>query len=179
MRPSSAVTGASSAFWDFSLRIYALPGIQDECLQLQERHGTNVNLLLFCAFCGARFGAKLSAEDVAEASSRVDAWHAEVTKSLRMARTSAKRFKPDDSSPVSSQIGRLRQAVKRLELAAEQIEHAILEEWWQTKSAMRTASVPTDAIRSNIALLLGRSAEAPALVDAASAYGISTAASPH
>lgn len=162
------MTVASSEFWDFSLRIYALPGVAEECLGLQERHGTNVNLLLFCVFWGARFGAKLSAEELAEASALVSVWHAEVTKSLRRARTSIRRLQAMDATQlIRDRAENLRQDVKKLELAAERMEHALLDDWWQAKGSAVPASNRADAIKSNIALLLGRSAEAPALVNAA------------
>jgi uncharacterized protein (TIGR02444 family) len=161
------VTDAHSHFWDFSLRIYALPGIRDECLRLQDCHSTNINLLLFCAFCGARFGAKLSAEDLAEASARVSGWHIYVTNSLRQARRSIKRLQPNESVLNSNAIETLRQDVKQLELAAEQIEHLILQDWWHAKSSAASVLAPIDAISSNFALLLGPNLEAPILMNAA------------
>ena len=170
---------APSEFWDFSLRIYARPGVADECLDLQERYDANVNLLLFCAFCGARFGAKFSVEELTEASALVKVWHCNITKSLRMARTSIKQMKLNDAaSPIGSRAESLRQSIKQLELEAEHVEHAILDDWWLTRAAGVTVSSQADAIRSNIFLLLGERAEAPALVNAALAEQsrVSTAA---
>lgn len=150
------------------MRIYALPGVADECLDLQERYGANVNLLLFCAFCGARLGARLSAKELTEASALVEVWHSNITKSLRVARSSIKQLKLDDAAPsIGSRAESLRQSIKQLELEAEHVEQAILEDWWQTRAAGVTVSGQADAIRSNIFLLLGESAEAPALVNAA------------
>ena len=37
---------ADTGFWDFSLRLYDRPGVADACLQLQDRCGADVNLLL-------------------------------------------------------------------------------------------------------------------------------------
>jgi uncharacterized protein (TIGR02444 family) len=164
------MTETSSQFWDFSLRVYGQPGVADECLELQERLGTNVNLLLFCAFCGARFGAKFSTDELAEASALVSVWHADVTKSFRRARTAIKRLQPADSaSSVGTQAEKLRQDVKKLELSAERVEHALLEDWWQTKSfaVAVPASNPDNAVKSNIAMLVGHSAEASVLANAA------------
>jgi uncharacterized protein (TIGR02444 family) len=33
-------------FWDFSLEIYAAPGVKEACLEAQDRYGADVNLLL-------------------------------------------------------------------------------------------------------------------------------------
>ena len=37
----------SSPFWRFSLDFYRRPGVPEVCLQLQDAHGVDVNLLLF------------------------------------------------------------------------------------------------------------------------------------
>ena len=46
-----------SPFWLFSRSIYGTPGVQRECLELQDSFGIDINLLLFCAFVGAVHGA--------------------------------------------------------------------------------------------------------------------------
>jgi hypothetical protein len=85
-----------------------------------------------------------------------------------MARTSIKQIKLDiETSPIGSHTESLRQSIKQLELEAEYIEHAILSDWWLTKAAGVAVSGRADAISSNISLLLGESAEAPALINAA------------
>ena len=40
-------------FWDFSLRVYGSEGVPEACLVLQERHGIDVNVLLYCFWLGA------------------------------------------------------------------------------------------------------------------------------
>lgn len=40
-------------FWQFSLAVYAAPGVEAECLALQEALGIDVNLLLFFVWLGA------------------------------------------------------------------------------------------------------------------------------
>ena len=39
--------------WAFSLAVYGGDGVAEECLDLQERLGLDVNILLFAAFLGA------------------------------------------------------------------------------------------------------------------------------
>lgn len=41
---------SSAGFWDFSLQIYAHEPVKVLCLQLQDEHALNVNMLLFCAY---------------------------------------------------------------------------------------------------------------------------------
>ena len=41
---------APEHFWDFACRHYANESVKNTCLELQDRYGMNVNLLLFCAY---------------------------------------------------------------------------------------------------------------------------------
>ena len=59
--------------WDFSLALYARPGAAEACLALQERHGTDVNLLLFCCWAGSR-GRGLSGAELAGLIAVVSEW---------------------------------------------------------------------------------------------------------
>lgn len=40
-------------FWQFSLAVYEAPGVEPECLALQEALAVDVNLQLFCTWRGA------------------------------------------------------------------------------------------------------------------------------
>jgi uncharacterized protein (TIGR02444 family) len=64
--------------WPFSLAVYHDNDVQKECLDLQDRHGIDVNMLLFCAFVGAVHGAIISEHDVRDALSLIGAWNANV-----------------------------------------------------------------------------------------------------
>ncbi|MEE9209867.1 MAG: TIGR02444 family protein, partial [Kiloniellales bacterium] len=50
-------------FWDFSLAVWGREAVAPACLALQERHGLDVNLLLFCGWAGRR-GRALAAADI-------------------------------------------------------------------------------------------------------------------
>lgn len=43
-------------FWRFSCAVYAAPGVAQACLELQDTHGADVNLLLLAAWLGAARG---------------------------------------------------------------------------------------------------------------------------
>ena len=49
-------------FWNFSLEIYAAEGVSEACLDLQERRGCDVNILLFCCWLGASGRPTLTAD---------------------------------------------------------------------------------------------------------------------
>lgn len=102
--------------WDFALAVYAAEGVEAACLALQDRHGLDVNLLLFCCWAGLREPAALPPARLAAALAAVAPWQREVVAPLRALRRRLRRsvgeFAPAGTAP-------LRRAVKALELDAE------------------------------------------------------------
>ncbi|HEY9550471.1 MAG TPA: TIGR02444 family protein, partial [Kiloniellaceae bacterium] len=49
----AGVAPEETPFWQFSGAVYARRGVAEACLALQQRHGLDVNLLLFCAWAGS------------------------------------------------------------------------------------------------------------------------------
>ena len=146
-------TPAGQAFWEFSLRVYAQPGVQDECLALQERLRLDVNLLLFCAYAGAKLGIVLSRQDIAETVALTEVWHGSVVRGLRAIRTTMKRWSEDGTLPIAKPAAALRLAVKQAELDSERIEHEILADWAANRQA-GAARAQQKTIAANIGLLL-------------------------
>lgn len=102
--------------WDFALAVYAAEGVEAACLALQDRHGLDVNLLLYCCWAGLREPAALPPARLAAALAAVAPWQREVVAPLRALRRRLRRsvgeFAPAGTAP-------LRRAVKALELDAE------------------------------------------------------------
>lgn len=111
------------SFWDFSLAFYALPGVAEACLALQERCGVDVNVLLFLLYL-ARVGRLLSPVDVEKIDALAAPWRQAVVVPLRSVRRALKEsvgeFRPDATAA-------LRTEVKRIELAAERVQQETLE----------------------------------------------------
>ncbi len=107
------------ALWDFSLALYARDGVADACLRLQDRHGLDVCLVLFCVWHGLRRGAVPDAA-MARAIAFSERWGREAVRPLRGVRRRMKRMEP-----AGVPLERLRERVKEVELAAErfQLEH--------------------------------------------------------
>jgi uncharacterized protein (TIGR02444 family) len=114
-----------SAFWDFSLRLYARPGVPDACLALQARHGIDVNLLFCCLWLGMA-GERLTKRDVARLAARVRVLHEGVVKPLREARTLLKQIIASEDESLRPALGALRTAIKKSELDAEHVEQVVL-----------------------------------------------------
>lgn len=140
---------SGSQFWNFSLAVYGAPGVQDECLALQDRFGVDVNLLLLGAFVGAANGARLSADDIVSARGEVASWHEDIVKPLRQARRRLKAAAATDAA-----AAQLRAQVKAAELEAERIEQTMLERWTEARRAAWPRGDRRDAIAANMAMLL-------------------------
>ncbi len=101
----------ANPFWAFSLAVYGRPGVPAACVALQDRHGLDVNVLLFAAWAGMECGVALSAERLAAVDSTIAAWRREVVRPLRAVR---RRVKAEDDG--------LYQRMKAVELEAERIQ---------------------------------------------------------
>ena len=117
----SFIAPEKTPFWQFSGVVYARPGVAEACIDLQDRHGLDVNLLLFCAWAGAQ-GRVLDGGDLGLLRSASRPWHDEVVAPLRAARRWLKRQTavPDDLGEA------FRTEVKALELQAEMLEQLVL-----------------------------------------------------
>ena len=113
--------------WPFSLRIYAVPGVADACLALQEACGLDVNLLLWCGWRAAMGGGAGDAAELCVAMGRSARWQTEIVGPLRSVRRALKPRAVEDADAAV-----LRDEVKRLELDAERLEQrflARLDQW--------------------------------------------------
>jgi uncharacterized protein (TIGR02444 family) len=95
----------AAAFWRWSLVTY--PKVEHILLDLQDRYGADVNLVLFCLWIG-----ELTPEAVARAEAAVRPWRQEVVVPLRKIRRALKQER---------EAGTLREHVKAAELEAERL----------------------------------------------------------
>ncbi|HYC05587.1 MAG TPA: TIGR02444 family protein [Azospirillaceae bacterium] len=141
------------SLWDFSLATYAKPGVPEACLDLQDRHGADVNLLLWAAWLGS-LGHVLTESELDAGREAVSAWHGEVVMPLRAVRRRLKEGPPPAPSPATEA---LRNRVKAAELEAERLEQSILAD--VVRDVRRDASSDA-AILANLQLAVP---EAPAV----------------
>ncbi|HRF08268.1 MAG TPA: TIGR02444 family protein [Xanthobacteraceae bacterium] len=112
---SETETRETNPFWDFSLQFYRQPGVADLCLALQDRHGIDVNLMLYMLWLATR-GTSISQSEVAAIAQQIKHWHENVVVPLRSVRRSIAK------STVTGSKAEFRNRVKALELEAERIE---------------------------------------------------------
>jgi uncharacterized protein (TIGR02444 family) len=119
MEPADKQT---SPFWWFSLRLYGERDFAGACLALQDRHGVDVNVLLFLLWA-AQNGRRIEEEGVGAILAAVDAWHRSVVAPLRTARRYL-RTPPADvqAGPAAA----LRQRIQEAELEAERLQQEML-----------------------------------------------------
>ena len=115
-----------SDFWDFSVRVYGQPGVADACLALQDHHGLDVNLLLYCCWVGASRGAIREA-DLKPAFEFSATWSLNVVRPLREVRSWMKTAARQSDCIPSADCMEVRADVKAAELAAERLQQIGLE----------------------------------------------------
>jgi uncharacterized protein (TIGR02444 family) len=162
-------------FWAFSLKVYGAPGVADECLTLQERRGLDVNLLLFAAYMGAVEGVTLVGRDIGAAAGAVEEWHNDMVRPLRGVRRGLKPISLDARNPLRAEAALLRTQVKAAELAAEQIEQAMLWQW-RVQLPNRSRGDPRAALAANIDTVLAHYAVTGGTADSSAALQLQAAA---
>ncbi len=153
--------GRDNPFWQFSLAIYAEPGVGDECLALQDALDLDVNALLFCAWLGAAHKIILSDDDMAAIDARTATWRDIVVRPLRTIRQAMKPM----PAMADDAVKELRSDIARIELRAEQIEQAMLFELTEmflagpranSANATPADAVTYDAVTNNVTRFVQR-----------------------
>ena len=139
-------------FWDFSIELYGRPGVADACLDLQDSHGFDVNLLLYCFWYGDCLGSydKLLLEELVKFSLT---WNQGIVRPLREVRRWMKNQTQLVSENQAPQFQSLRERIKSEELSAEKIQQEMLEVI--TLQAIPASSdTGSTAIQANLVQLL-------------------------
>lgn len=110
-------------FWDFSLDVYMSDGVGVACLDLQDAHELDVNVLLFCLWCGASGRGALTVDDMKTVTDAVHAWHHDIVRALRAVRTLMK----GGMAPAPADLAEsLRQRIQKTEIDCEHTEQLML-----------------------------------------------------
>ncbi len=110
------VAAGATPLWRFSLALYGRPGVPALLLPLQDRHGADVNLVLFGLWRAAQRHA-LSPQEFAALDETVADWRANVVQPARALRRAIKA-QQDGSAGAAA----LYEQAKRLELQGEHIQ---------------------------------------------------------
>ncbi|OUR79893.1 TIGR02444 family protein [Alphaproteobacteria bacterium 46_93_T64] len=103
--------------WDFVVQVYALDGVKEACLALQERRDVDVSLLLFSVWAG-KIGHGVFSTNILKSVLKIsDEWQTSVIKPLRKVRNFLK-----NRATEGTKIQVLRISILENELSAERQE---------------------------------------------------------
>lgn len=135
-------------FWDWSLSAYKTKGVANTLLQLQDDHGLNINLLLWCVWAG-KFYCELEDAAVLRITSDTAQWHEKITKPLRQTRQDIKILTIGIPPPEQDS---LRRRIKTLELESERLEQNYLAALTRQYSGTHRHARGTNAWNYNLTL---------------------------
>jgi uncharacterized protein (TIGR02444 family) len=136
-----------SAFWRFSLKLYSQTDIPPICLHLQDQYGVDVNVLFFCLFLSVQ-QRLLESHTLNAIEKKAKIWRSNVVEPLRSVR---KILKTDLSTPNIPGCQKLREAIKKSELAAERLQQEMLEESFPIHHLLQANCIEI-AMKHNLAL---------------------------
>lgn len=110
-------------FWRFSLAVYDKPGVPEICIDLQDRHGVDVNILLYLLF-RARDAVALGRNDIERLDAGLAPWRTRIVHPLRHVR---RALKEGEFADLARDDDALRSQVKATELQAEKLQQRMLE----------------------------------------------------
>lgn len=116
---------AADAFWAYAVALYARQDVAQACLYLQDHHGLNVNVLLFCVWTGDSGYGPLAIDALTPIITPCLAWHDAVVAPLRRLRRSLRDDAPAPGVPDHDRRA-LHRRLLRDELAAERIAQGLL-----------------------------------------------------
>lgn len=106
-------------FWDFALPIHEAKGVGEACIGLQDRHGVDVNCILFCCWVAQSGRGRLGADGAAKMIEVTRAWNHDVVQALRAVRRLMRPGVPPVDKAVSDS---LRRRLLEVEIDCERAE---------------------------------------------------------
>jgi uncharacterized protein (TIGR02444 family) len=137
---------SKSPFWQFSIKFYAVPGVADSCIALQDQAKVDVNILFFLLW-NATQGRTYKKADVAEVERRIGAWRDMAVAPIRTVRRALKS-PPPVMAPEAAES--LRTRIKAVELEAERLQQEALYELAQTSRLGEPSASPAKAARTSV-----------------------------
>ena len=142
---------SKSPFWRFSVKFYAVPGVADACIALQDQAKVDVNILFFLLWNATEKRA-LNAENVAEVERTIGGWREMAVVPIREVRRALKTPPPVMAADAAES---LRTRVKAVELEAERLQQEALYALAQSGRLGRPAPSPADAARDSVSSYQG------------------------
>jgi uncharacterized protein (TIGR02444 family) len=142
---------SKSPFWQFSIKFYAVPGVADACIALQDHANVDVNILFYLLWNTTQ-GRAFNATDITEIERRIGPWRDMAVVPIRNIRRALKS-PPPAMAPEAAE--NLRTRVKAVELEAERLQQEALYDLAQTSRMGRPAPSKADAVRDSVSSYQG------------------------
>jgi uncharacterized protein (TIGR02444 family) len=156
--------------WDFAIRLYGAPGCAPACLELQERHGIDVTLMLFCLWLGATRGEPIDAR-LPALSRAAEEWRRSAVLPIRAARKWLK-----GEAKTAEAAAALYQVVLSAEIDCEHGELLTLARLAETDGAGSGRGPSPDAAAEGLAAFFAASGVRPSATDRAAIGALLAAA---
>ena len=105
-------------FWTYSYALHESDGVGPACIGLQDRHGFDVNLLLYCCWVAATGRGALERDGLEKARGTVQQWQNQVSTPIREIR----RLLKTESLGVPTDLAQtFRKELMSVELASERV----------------------------------------------------------
>ena len=141
----------AESFWDFSARTYGTNGVPEACLSLQNDHGADVNMVLYCCWIGVHFGN--FDDQLFELACRFsETWAENIVRKLRSARMWMKHTGCLNNDVPFDSCMRLRKKIKGIELDAEKAQQDVLASYPRPEDLRNSAS-PNERLDDAVANL--------------------------
>jgi len=144
-------TSSIPSLWNFATERYAREGVAPLCLRLQDEYGFDVNLLLFCCWYGAHYGAVDSTLMQSLFDYSRD-WNNNAVQPVRETRNWLRAL-IENSQGDEALLGQLREKVKEVELECERHQLEALETQARGVQPAQTSSDAEESSWGNLELL--------------------------
>jgi uncharacterized protein (TIGR02444 family) len=144
--PKTTMPVSKSPFWQFSIKFYAVPGVAQACIELQDQAKADVNILFFLLW-NATQGRAYKKADVAEVERLIGAWRDMAVVPIRNVRRALKS-PPAVMTPEVAEGFRTR--IKAVELEAERLQQEALYELAQSSRLGQPSASPAKAAQTSI-----------------------------
>jgi len=120
----------ANPFWDYALKLYRKESVEAACLELQQRHGLDVNIVLLCCWLASR-GIPVDDAVLGRIVEAANAWQEEFVRPLRAVRNRLKGALTErrpGSIPMRwpDLVAALRRRALALEIDGERLEQLLL-----------------------------------------------------
>jgi len=105
--------------WDFAVSVYRSEGVSPACIVLQDRHGADVNMLLFAAWAGGEHRQHLAMAQIEAIDQTISEWRAQIVRPLRAIR---RQLKTGPWPAPAGSSDAFRDKIKAVEIQAERLQ---------------------------------------------------------